>query len=273
MTLEFVPFSGNTEKRPNYQRKENNMERHGTNEVVIYARTSTTDQTLDQQVTACRVGLAPDVAPRILHEQLSGWKGTRPEYELLKQLIRKNWVKELRVFSISRLGRNVQEASRLLELCQQHSVRVKVVTESLDFSGPLGYALFTLFAALAQMDSDTKSMATRAKLAYKREHDGWQCHGSPPHTIAQKVKDKAPEVYKMLDDGKPYRYVAKMLHLSESSIMKLNRLRGYPLLTREDFARLYPGWHEWPKDQLKALTMADVLARHQEVTSQQQESA
>lgn len=222
--------------------------------IHAYVRTShSKDQTTQQQKDAIVASLPADAQVEFFEEQLSGWKGKRPEYDLLKKLIARGSVKELVVFSISRLGRNVQEAAALMTLCQQRNVRVRVLCENLDFSGPFGFALYTLFAALAQMDSDMKSMHTRAALDMKKEKEGWQCHGSPPDCVARKVKEAAEEVYTMVDAGKSQRYVAKTLHLMEHTVTKIVRLRGKEMLTREEYAARFPGWHLMPREEMPRL--------------------
>src|SRR4051812_28515644 len=95
-----------------------------------YCRVSTDDgdQTLEQQQAEITAAYPPGTEFRWYGERISGWQqARRPEYDLLRKNIQKGWVKELAVFSISRLGRNVQEAARLLDQCQQLGVRVKVL--------------------------------------------------------------------------------------------------------------------------------------------------
>ena len=155
-----------------------------------------------------------------------------------------------------------------MELCLKHDVRVKVVTEGLDFSGPIGNALFILFAALAQLDSDTKSEATRTKLDWMRENLGWECHGSPPHCLSENNVAKAPEVYNMLDRGKSYKYIQAALGISEHSIGKIAKMRGKPLITRKIFASLFNGWQDLPKDELGSIALDDVLRWYEDAKLQ-----
>lgn len=217
--------------------------------VHIYIRVSDIDtQTTEQQEEACTRSYPPGIEFEIFTDKLSGWKGQRPEYETLRRLIMRGSVKELCVYSVSRLGRNQQEACSLLMECQKRNIKVKVITEGLDFSGPMGYALFALFSALAQMDSDTKSQRIREKFRHQKEQGTFVGHGRMPHTISEKIKEKAEEVYRMMDDGKGYRHINRMLNISEHTIGKLAKLRGDILVTAKMFAKLFPNWHRMGKD-------------------------
>lgn len=232
--------------------------------VHLYIRTSTEDrQTTEQQEEGCRNSYPDGTEFDVYTDQLSGWQGKRPEYELLKKLVQRGSVKELCVYSISRLGRNVQEASQFLTLCNERNVRVKVISENLDFNGPMGFALFTLFAALAQMDSDSKSQRIREKFRHMKEKGTFVGHGRMPHTFAEKVVEKAETVYNLLDGGKTYRQIANILNMSEHTIGKLVKHRGYPLVTAKMFAKMFPDWHKKGKEHYP--TLEEVRQRYEEI--------
>ena len=238
------------------------------NKVHAYIRVSRDSQTVDQQKKAIQDSYPADTDFVWHEETASGWEGTRWEYEVLKKNIFKGWVKEVVVFSVSRLGRNVQEAAIFLSLCQNKNVRVKCLSENLDFSGPLGFALYALFAALAQMDSDTKSQRTKAKFdLYKEKDPEWQMHGSPPGCVSERTKMKAPEVYAMLDAGKSQKYIARMLVLTEHTVTKLVRLRGQELLTRKEYAERNP---EWVKEHMKIWRERNRAKKKEQEQHQQQ---
>jgi DNA invertase Pin-like site-specific DNA recombinase len=63
--------------------------------ISAYIRTSTTDQTVEQQMAAVE-GAYPE--GQVIHwyeEQASGWKGSRGEWEALKMGVMKGRVKEI----------------------------------------------------------------------------------------------------------------------------------------------------------------------------------
>lgn len=225
-------------------------------EVVIhgYVRASTDDQTTEQQKMAITKAY-PEGRQFVWYEENeSGWHGKRSEYDALKDAILKGRCKEICACNVARLGRNQREVITLLMLCHDRGVKIKIIDTDIDFSGPLGSALFALFAAFAQIDSDTKSANIRRKFALKRLKDkDWKMHGNVKDTVSKHVKGKAPEVYRMTDDGKPIRYIAEMLGLSTSTVQKVLRLRGRELLTRLEYAKMFPDWHLKPIDKRPAI--------------------
>jgi len=216
--------------------------------VHAYCRASSVDrQTTEQQRMAIELAYPSETSFVWYEEQVSGWKGSRSEYDALKDSIIKGRAKEIVCCNIARLGRNQREALAMLDLCQERGVKIWFLDQQIDFSGPLGKALFALFAAFAQMDSDSKSQNIKRKFAMKRAKEpDWKMHGNVKDTVSEKVKKRAPEVYRMLDAGSEQVYISEMLDLCEGTITKLKRLRseGKELLTRKEYAQRYPGWHK-----------------------------
>ena len=226
--------------------------------VHAYVRVSTEDQTIEQQKTAIRDSYQPNIELSFYEENESGWKGRRPEWEALKQGIVRGRVKEVCAFSISRLGRSCREAWAFLDMTRQMGCTIKIVTLPLDFNGPFSTGIFMLMAELAQMESDMKSFAIKAKFRQKRKDDpSWRMHGNVKDTVSKKMKSKAPEVYRMLADGKSQKYVSDIVGLMEHSIGKLVKLQGKQLMTRQDYAAAFPGWHLVPIDERPAIPDAE----------------
>ena len=70
----------------------------------FYARVSTKDQSVERQIIAAKeIGIQPEY---IFVEQFSGKDFKRPEYQLLKRMLRENDI--LYIKSLDRLGRNKQ---------------------------------------------------------------------------------------------------------------------------------------------------------------------
>lgn len=218
--------------------------------VSAYIRTSTEDQTTQQQKDAILAAYNDDTHIIFYEEQLSGWKEQkRPKFDLLRKNIEHGQVKEVVVYSVSRLGRSVRDAFYFADLCDRKGVRLKVLCENLDFSGPLGKVLLLLFSALAEMDSDVKSQRIRDKFRLQKKEGKFIAHGCPPGTISEKLKRVAPEVYLMHDNGRPNKYIARTLGITERSVMKLLAWRGKELLTRAEYAKRFPDWHRLPREQ------------------------
>jgi DNA invertase Pin-like site-specific DNA recombinase len=218
--------------------------------ISAYIRTSTTDQTVEQQMAAVEGSYPEGTMIHWYMEQTSGWQGNRGEWEALKVGVMKGRVKEVCAVNVARLGRNQREIVMMLDLCNSHGVKVKILDSPIDFSTPFGIALFSLFGAFAQVESDIKSANIKRKFELKKKQDPtWKMHGNIEGTVYKKVKEKSVEVYRMLDEGKSQKYIARLLELSEQSVSKLVRLRGKMLLTKADYAKMFPGWHLLPVDQ------------------------
>lgn len=240
----------------------------GNKKVAIYARCSTEEQnTIEIQIDACKGMYPAETEFDIYSEKESGWKGNRPEYELVKRMILSGRIKELCVYSISRLGRNQREVIQTMWTCQDRGVRVRVVLENMDFCGPMGMGMLSMLAAFAQIESDMKSERIKAVFREKKRKGTFIGHGKMPHTFSEKVVEKADTVYNLLDQKKGYRQIAGILNVSEHTIGKLVKHRGHPLVTAKIFAQLFPDWHKKGKDHYP--TLEQVRERYHEVFPEQ----
>ena len=110
--------------------------------VAVYARVSTEDQELQQQITSCRRFCeykGYEVA-RVFSEKVSGAKAKRPQYlELVKQL-RQMQYGGVVVFRLDRLGRNSRELALLIDELENKGIKVLSVNESFDTSTAMGRA-------------------------------------------------------------------------------------------------------------------------------------
>lgn len=71
-------------------------------------------------------------------------------------------------YSLSRLGRSVQELTRLFDLCAEKGVPIRLVADSVDTSTPSGRMTATVLAAIAQFESEVASERRHAQNETKR---------------------------------------------------------------------------------------------------------
>lgn len=71
-------------------------------------------------------------------------------------------------YSLSRLGRSVQQLSILFDLCRDHDVPIRLVADSIDTSTASGKLLGHILASLAQFESDVAGERRRAQIQSKR---------------------------------------------------------------------------------------------------------
>lgn len=131
--------------------------------LIGYARVSTYDQHLDQQLSALQaVGCS-----RIFEEKASGTRSDRPE--LAKAL---DYAREGDVFAVWRLDRLGRSLKHLIDTVGELDARgigFRSIHESIDTTTSTGRLVFHIFAALAEFERDLIVDRTKAGLAAARE--------------------------------------------------------------------------------------------------------
>ena len=123
---------------------------------IGYARVSTVDQNPELQIDV----LKDARCDRIYTEHASGIARKRPELDRLFESLRAG--DSLIVWRFDRLGRSVSHLVKLVEQLRSLQVELVSLTEGIDTKTPIGEAVFTIFAAFAQMERQLNSERTRA---------------------------------------------------------------------------------------------------------------
>jgi len=96
----------------------------------------------------------------------SGNGAKRPEYQRLKADIAAGRITSVCAESLTRLGRNTRELLDFMALCQAHSVQVQTDKERVDTSGAMGRFLFTIMAAIGELELEMgKERSAGARMA------------------------------------------------------------------------------------------------------------
>jgi DNA invertase Pin-like site-specific DNA recombinase len=143
--------------------------------VAIYTRVSTDDQTTANQDVALQVPAS-----------IYGWKviktyedhavsGSippmqRPGMRQLLQAVHTGKVDMIAVYEISRLGRNTLDVLNLANELKRYKVDLYIHTLNIDTSNPYGELIFTLMAALAQMEKKQTLVRIHAGIARAKLH-------------------------------------------------------------------------------------------------------
>jgi len=125
--------------------------------IGIYARVSTKDQSCEMQLrdlrAYCTVRSVDPVAEYVDVGQ-SGAKISRPELNRLMDDTRKRKLDAILVWRFDRFARSTKHLLTALEEFRSAGIQFISYQENMDTGSPLGQALFTIVAAVAQLERD-----------------------------------------------------------------------------------------------------------------------
>jgi DNA invertase Pin-like site-specific DNA recombinase len=125
--------------------------------VVIYARVSTRDQSCELQLRDLRAYCAArgfsDLREYVDIGE-SGTKDSRPQLNELMAAARKRQFDTLIVWRFDRFARSTKHLLLALEEFRSLGIQFMSYQENIETSSPLGQALFTIVAAVAQLERD-----------------------------------------------------------------------------------------------------------------------
>jgi DNA invertase Pin-like site-specific DNA recombinase len=133
-----------------------------THEKFGYGRVSTLDQNLDAQKDALlRAG-----ATKIFVEKITGTKASRPELDLMRQMLRQG--DTVLITRIDRLGRSAKDLLNIVSDFESRGVNLKVIEQNIDTSSNEGKLFFTMVAAFAEFEHSMMVSRTKDGLAAAR---------------------------------------------------------------------------------------------------------
>lgn len=154
---------------------------------AIYARVSTQDQTVEQQLVNCRrycVGQEWEY-DEYAEVGVSGSKTARTELDRMLQRMRAGEYQAIVIWKLDRLGRSTIHLLQLLEEFRNRGVQLVVTTMGLNTDKPEGRFFFSVIAAFAELEREFIRERVKASIDTKRAN-GIRL-GRPPGS-----KDKKP---------------------------------------------------------------------------------
>lgn len=133
--------------------------------VAIYARVSTEDQTVDNQVIPLkqyceRMGWQYEV-----YSEVESSRKTRPiQWGLYNKLLRKEY-DGLVIYKFDRWARSTKELVEHMESLYNKGIIIYSYNENIDLSSSMGRAMLTIISAFAQLERDIIRERTMAGLA------------------------------------------------------------------------------------------------------------
>src|SRR5438552_4802539 len=189
--------------------------------VAVYARVSTGDQSCEPQLRDLREYVAARgwQAEEYVDVGVSGARQRRPALDRLLAAVKARRVDVIVVAAFDRMGRSVRHLVETLDLFRHLGVEFVSLREQIDTGSPLGQAVFTIVAAIAQLERSLSAERVRAGLRRARA-DGKRLGRPPvqvdPTKLASAIRRKLP-----------VREAARELGVSPSSYARLVRGLGH----------------------------------------------
>ena len=186
--------------------------------VALYSRVSTTDQTCDNQLNDlreyCRARGWTDVR-EFIDTGISGTKERRPALDKLMAEVKARRVDVVVVAAFDRFGRSVHHLVEALDLFHHLGVEFISLREQVDTGSALGQAIFTIIAAIAQLERSL--IVERVKAGLRRARAEGKRLGRP------RLRVDVRHLERIVEQGLPVRAAAKELGISPSSFLRLAR--------------------------------------------------
>ena len=184
---------------------------------ALYVRVSTLDQSVQMQLADLQSYCAQrgfEVYREYCDHGISGTKERRPALDALMADARKRKFAMVLVWRFDRFARSTKHLVTSLEEFQHLSIDFISYQENIDSSSPLGKAMFTIVAAIAELERNI--IAERIRGGLRRAKAMGKKIGRPSLRNSQQVE----AVRQMRVEGKSYQTIAKALGVSKSAAHK-----------------------------------------------------
>jgi|SRR5690625_380990 len=186
--------------------------------LIGYARVSTRDQSTDrQQADLLAAGVRRD--DLYIDHGVSGARASRPQFDrALEALIQGD---TLAITTLDRLGRSTQNMLTLADTLRNRGAGLRVLNlggGEVDTATPMGSMLFTVMAALAQMEHEIKRERITDSIA-KRRAAGLDLGGRPRRITDSQIRN----AIRLVEGGQPVAQVARDLGMSRATFYRRAR--------------------------------------------------
>lgn len=184
--------------------------------VGIYARVSTTDQTVENQLLDLRRYCRErgwTVVEEFADHGVSGTKDRRPALDRLMDAVRKRQVDMVLVWRFDRFARSVKHLVLALEELHRLGVGFVSYQENVDTNSALGQAIFTIIAAMAELERNI--IVERVKAGLNRARAEGKSLGRP------KAQVDMGKLVAMRREGLSLRDTGREAGLGKSTVGRL----------------------------------------------------
>src|SRR5438093_1357081 len=180
---------------------------------AIYARVSTSDQTVDNQLLELRryTEARQWTAVEYVDRGVSGAKDRRPALDVLVRDAKRRKFDVLVCWRLDRMGRNLKHLITLLDDLQVLGVAFVSLAEGIDATTPAGKLQLHILGAIAEFERER--IRERVLAGLQRAKAQGQRLGRPTREIP-------PEAISMAEAALPIREAAKRLGVSRSTAQR-----------------------------------------------------
>lgn len=187
--------------------------------LIGYARVSTRTQSTDrQEADLLAAGIRRD--DLYVDHGVSGARASRPQFD--RALAALHVGDSLVITTLDRLGRSTQNMLAFAEELRSRGAGLRVLNlggGDVDTSTPMGSMLFTIMAALAQMEYEIKRERITDSVTKRREA-GKDLGGRPQRITDSQIRS----AIRLVESGEPAAQVARDLGMSRASFYRRSRL-------------------------------------------------
>src|SRR5438067_5397792 len=184
--------------------------------VACYLRVSTNEQTVENQRNDLRAYCTArgwEHVTEYVDHGISGTKDRRPALDRLMVEVKARKVDVVVVAAFDRFGRSVRHLVEALELFRHLGVEFISLREQVDTGSALGQAIFTIIAAIAQLERSL--IVERVKAGLRRARAEGKKLGRPRLQVDERQLRAVA--------GQPVRTAARTLGISPSSYVRYAR--------------------------------------------------
>lgn len=191
--------------------------------LIGYARVSSRPQSTDrQEVDLLAAGVRRD--DLYIDQGVSGARASRPQFDRAIDALEAG--DKLVITTLDRLGRSTQNMLELAQGLRGRGAGLRVLNlggGDVDTSTPMGSMLFTVMAALAQMEHDIKRERIVDSIS-KRRDAGKDLGGRPRRLTDSQIRS----AIQLVEAGDPVAEVARNLGMSRATFYRRARALGRP---------------------------------------------
>ena len=161
---------------------------------------------------------------RVYSDRMSGSKEARPGLNALMADARRGLFGVVVVWRFDRFARSVKQLVSALEEFRALGIEFVSHQEAIDTSTPMGKAMFTIVAAMAELERSVIRERVNAGLEYAREHG---TKSGRPVGRPRRVFDR-DQVWKLRAQGWSLRSIAKYLDIGAGTVVRALAQREQP---------------------------------------------